>query len=203
MIKFAALNATAETPKDVTPTTASKEVIESDAISKYRSALLLIKNKSNTKAEEALKELLLHPYFSFDDETFSGPDFFNDPAVKLLTAIYKNLGKVHETVGNYDDALDCYMEAVSSDKSDITTWYNIASVAIHKVNYEVACNALKECLNLNASFWPCIDTLICVLYASGDFLSCLHLIQHALTLNKEFDRALCVKEQIKKEDPFR
>ena len=202
MIKFAALNATAETPKDVAPTTASKEVIESDAITKYRSALLLIKNKSNTKAEEALKELLLHPYFSFDDETFSGPDFFNDPAVKLLTCIYKNLGKVHETVGNYDDALECYMEAVSSDKSDITTWYNIANVAIHKVSYEVACTALKECLNLNASFWPCIDTLICVLYALGDYLSCLHLIQHALALNKEFDRALCVKEQIKKEDPF-
>ena len=47
--------------------------------------------------------MLLHPYFNFDDATFSATDFFNDPAVKLTTSIYKNLGKVHENTANYDE----------------------------------------------------------------------------------------------------
>ena len=180
----------------------NKEVVESDAFQKYNKALAFIKNKEHESAEKSLKELLLHPYFNFDDATFSTADFFNDPAVKLTTSIYKNLGKVHENTANYDEALECYLEAVSSDKTDITTWFNIANVAIKKVNYTLACDSLKECLNINPSFWPSIDTLICLLYALGDYLSCLHLIQHSLSLNSNFQRALCVKAQIETEDPF-
>lgn len=180
----------------------NKEVVESDAFQKYNKALAFIKNKENELAEKSLKELLLHPYFNFDDATFSATDFFNDPAVKLTTSIYKNLGKVHENTANYDEALECYLEAVSSDKTDITTWYNIANVAIKKVNYTLACDSLKECININPSFWPSIDTLICLLYALGDYLSCLQLIQHSLSLNSNFQRALCVKAQIETEDPF-
>ena len=75
-------------------------------------------------------------------------------------------------------------------------------MAIKKVNYTLACDSLKECLNINPSFWPSIDTLICLLYALGDYISCLHLIQHSLSLNTSFQRALCVKAQIEEEDPF-
>ena len=200
MIKFSALNATEEV--EVCNPKTNKEQYKSDAFQRYNRALTFIKNKENDKAEAALKELLLHPYFDFDEENFSGSDFFNTPAVKLLTSIYKNLGKVHEANTNDDEALECYLEAVNSDKSDITTWYNIANVYIKKVNYQLACESLKECLNIDPSFWPSIDTLICLLYALGDYLSCLHLIQHSLSLNSSFERALCVKEEIKKEDPF-
>ena len=70
------------------------------------------------------------------------------------------------------------------------------------MNYTLACDSLKECLNINPSFWPSIDTLICLLYALGDYISCLHLIQHSLSLNTNFERALCVKAQIEEEDPF-
>eukprot|EP00116_Pleurobrachia_bachei_P011076 sb/3471338/ len=120
MIKFSALNAAPDGSAD-RGRTQTKEVVQSDAFQKYNRALGLIKNQDHELAEKALKELLLHPYFNLEEETFTAADFFNDPAVKLLTSIYKNLGKVHESTSNYDDALGFYLEAVSSDKSDITT----------------------------------------------------------------------------------
>lgn len=59
------------------------------------------------------------------------------------------------------------------DSTDVNMWYKLGQVALRRVSIPLARHAFEVGLRCNPDHWPCLDSLITVLYALSDY-SCTY-----------------------------
>ncbi|RDD44975.1 Calcineurin-binding protein cabin-1 [Trichoplax sp. H2] len=181
---------------------ATKESQEAEAKGKYYDAL---KSHSQENYEEAkklytqvlnsdfIKDILKHSIES---------NKMIHPAFQLKYAVHKNLGSIAEKQEFFSTAIDCYNNAIDIDDTDVSLWSHVGSLFIKINKFADARTAFQQGLIRNPAYRPCIDKLMTLLFAVGDYHNCLNLIFIALELSCANSRAWCLKEQIFKECPY-
>ncbi|EDV29476.1 uncharacterized protein TRIADDRAFT_51853 [Trichoplax adhaerens] len=112
---------------------------------------------------------------------------------------------------NYEEAKKLYTQVLNSDfikdaididDTDVSLWSHVGSLFIKINKFADARTAFQQGLIRNPAYRPCIDKLMTLLFAVGDYHNCLNLIFIALELSCANSRAWCLKEQIFKECPY-
>lgn len=65
-------------------------------------------------------------------------------------------------------------QAVMLDSTDVNMWYKLGQVALRRVSIPLARHAFEVGLRCNPDHWPCLDSLITVLYTLSDY-SCMYI----------------------------
>lgn len=83
------------------------------------------------------------------------------------------------------------LQAVMLDSTDVNMWYKMGRLALKKASMPLARHAFEVGLRCNPDHWPCLDSLITVLYALSDY-SCeskniyIPLTVHSFTFSSYF-----------------
>uniref|UniRef100_S4RUA1 Calcineurin binding protein 1 n=1 Tax=Petromyzon marinus TaxID=7757 RepID=S4RUA1_PETMA len=93
------------------------------------------------------------------------------------------------------------VQAVLLDASDVTLWFRMGSVAVRLLRMPLARHAFEEGLRCSPMHWPCLDRLITVLYALGDYGCCLYYIYQALQKDPGYGKGLVLMAKIFQEQP--
>ncbi|XP_047656377.1 calcineurin-binding protein cabin-1 isoform X2 [Tachysurus fulvidraco] len=207
MIRIAALNAASETADEhedhfkSTKPSQTKEAQEAEAFALYHRALDLQKHDKFEESAKAYHELLKTPLLkeavASEDEKVG----LKHPGLMLKYSTYKNLASLAVLKDDLDTATDFYVEAVMLDSTDVNMWYKLGQVALRRVSIPLARHAFEVGLRCNPDHWPCLDSLITVLYTLSDYNCCLHYICKALEKDIGYTKAWVLKEKIFEEQP--
>ncbi|XP_066593480.1 calcineurin-binding protein cabin-1-like [Prorops nasuta] len=199
MIKISALN---EEPNEESEDedVPSKEVQEQVALTAYNDALVFLREDEREKALLIFQELLETQLL---DEVVKPevPDARTRPMLSLKYSCYKNVAGIQADLENYEDAIDNYLEAAHLDDSDVMLWYRIGTLAVKISKLELACLAFKQGLKCNPNHWPCLDSIITILYAVPDYMNCLLYISMAFERDPTYVKGLAFREKIFKDIP--
>ncbi|RZF47864.1 hypothetical protein LSTR_LSTR015980, partial [Laodelphax striatellus] len=180
----------------------TREALEEKAAAQYRDILVLQRNKKWKEAEAEFKELLNSDVLNRVSGTVNYVSGRIQPSlIHLKYCLLVNLGHVLIETGQIKEALDSYLQAIELDDRDLNLWYRIGQTAIKIPNLNLAAYALQEALQCNENHWPSLDTLITVLYASGNYMSCLYHIAEGLKLDADFFKGIAFCQKIFKEHP--
>ncbi|XP_014662730.1 PREDICTED: calcineurin-binding protein cabin-1-like [Priapulus caudatus] len=201
MLRIAALNETSnEEESDEELEVVREEALAQEVHAVYENALRFMRAGQIEDAQAAFIQLLESDFLQYvTEENIKRSD---QEAIKLRLkySVCKNLGSIASQQDMYESALEYYLQAVSLDSSDVILWFDTGQVALKLHDYTVARVTFEEGLQRNSSFWPCLENLILVLYALGDFTSCLCYIAQALEHDYTFLLGLVIKNKILEED---
>ncbi|KTF83645.1 hypothetical protein cypCar_00006386 [Cyprinus carpio] len=119
----------------------------------------------------------------------------------LKYSTYKNLASLAVLRDDLDTAMDFYVQAVMLDSTDVNMWYKVGKLALRKASMPLARHAFEVGLRCNPDHWPCLDSLITVLYALSDYSCCLYNICKALEKDTGYSKGRVLKEKIFEEQP--
>lgn len=201
MIRLCALNDDSSEESEPEPTQESvKQAKESEALELYNRGLALQQKGDYSASEEAYNQLLNSALVKEapppDDDTG-----LIEPGHVLKYSAYKNLASLAEKREQWEKSIDAYLQAVALDDSDVTVWYHLGVVAIKTFDLCLARHSFEEGLKCNPKHWPCLDLLCTVLYAVGDYYTCLVMISKALEREEEYFKGIALKNQIFSEEP--
>uniref|UniRef100_A0A8C9R310 Calcineurin-binding protein cabin-1 n=1 Tax=Scleropages formosus TaxID=113540 RepID=A0A8C9R310_SCLFO len=206
MIRIAALNAASATADGHEESLTShksqtKEAQEAEAFALYHKALDLQKHDRFEESAKAYHELLETPLLKeampSDDEQAG----LKHTGLMLKYSTYKNLASLAVLRDDLETAVEFYLEAVLLDSTDVNMWHKIGQVAVRLVRVPLARHAFEEGLRCNPDHWPCLDSLITVLYTLSDYSCCLYFICRALEKDPYYTKGLVLKERIFQEQP--
>lgn len=201
MIRLCALNDDSSEESEPEPTQESlKQAKESEALELYNKGLALQQRGDYSAAEEAYDKLLNSALV----KEAPPPDEESgvvEPGHVLKYSAYKNLASLAEKRGQWEKSIDAYLQAVALDDSDVTVWYHLGVVAMKTFDLCLARHSFEEGLKCNSKHWPCLDLLCTVLYAIGDYYTCLVMISKAFDRDEEYPKGLALKNQIFSEEP--
>ncbi|XP_060787332.1 calcineurin-binding protein cabin-1 isoform X4 [Neoarius graeffei] len=207
MIRIAALNAASETADEhedhfrSTKPSQTKEAQEAEAFALYHRALDLQKHDKFEESAKAYHELLKTPLLkeavASEDEKVG----LKHPGLMLKYSTYKNLASLAVLRDDLDTATNFYVEAVMLDSTDVNMWYKLGQVALRRVSIPLARHAFEVGLRCNPDHWPCLDSLITVLYTLSDYSCCLYYICKALEKDIGYTKGWVLKEKIFEEQP--
>ncbi|XP_037392107.1 calcineurin-binding protein cabin-1 isoform X3 [Pygocentrus nattereri] len=207
MIRIAALNAASQTADEhedhfrSTKPSQTKEAQEAQAFALYHRALDLQKHDKFEESAKAYHELLKTPLLkeavASEDEKVG----LKHPGLMLKYSTYKNLASLAVLRDDLDTAMDFYVEAVMLDSTDVNMWYKLGQVALRRVSIPLARHAFEVGLRCNPDHWPCLDSLITVLYTLSDYSCCLYYICKALEKDIGYTKGRVLKEKIFEEQP--
>lgn len=210
MIKFSALNSndTSSPQDDDDSPVVTREAQEEEAFGLYRKALGQLQQESHDEALASFRELLALPFISRcsappqDDnsDARSGGGTL-PPALMLKYVALKNLGAIQVRLGDSRGAVAAYLDAAEIDSTDVTLWYKIGRLALGLYLYPLARIAFEEGLRCSAQHWPCLSSLMTVLYVLNDHLGCLECVARALRLDPGYVKALALREAVFRENP--
>ncbi|XP_064634995.1 calcineurin-binding protein cabin-1-like [Lineus longissimus] len=175
----------------------TKEAQESEAFSIYNKGLSLQRQGDTDAAKDVLQSLLdssLIKNAARKEDQDTGN--LLQPDMLLKYSAYKNLASIAAHRGDYNDAMESYLEAVNVDSSDVTLWHKIGTTAIKLDNYQLAKFAFMQGLSCNKNHWPCLDHAITVLYALNNYTTCLYYIGQALERDPGYLKGLAFRQQI-------
>lgn len=202
MIRLCALNDDSSEESEPEPTQESvKQAKESEALELYHKALALQQKGDYSASEEAYNQLLNSALVK------EAPPVDDDAGLTeaghvLKYSAYKNLGSLAEKREQWEKSIDAYLQAVGLDDSDVTVWFHLGVVAMKTFDLCLARHSFEEGLKCNPKHWPSLDLLCTVLYAIGDYSSCLVMISKALERDEEYPKGLALKDQIFLEEPI-
>ncbi|XP_051510129.1 calcineurin-binding protein cabin-1 isoform X1 [Myxocyprinus asiaticus] len=207
MIRIAALNAASQAADEhedafrSTKPGQTKEAQEAEAFALYHKALDLQKHDKFEESDKAYHELLKTPLLkeavASEDEKVG----LKHPGLMLKYSTYKNLASLAVLKDDVDTAMDYYVQAVMLDSTDVNMWYKIGKLALRKVSMPLARHAFEVGLRCNPDHWPCLDSLITVLYTLSDYSCCLYYICKALEKDSGYTKGRVLKEKIFEEQP--
>ncbi|XP_066499706.1 calcineurin-binding protein cabin-1 isoform X2 [Hoplias malabaricus] len=207
MIRIAALNAASQAADEhedhfrSTKPSQTKEAQEAEAFALYHRALDLQKHDKFEESARAYHELLKTPLLKeavvSEDEKVG----LKHPGLMLKYSTYKNLASLAVLRDDLDTAMNFYVEAVMLDSTDVNMWYKLGQVALKRVSIPLARHAFEVGLRCNPDHWPCLDSLITVLYTLSDYSSCLYFICKALEKDIGYTKGRVFKEKIFEEQP--
>uniref|UniRef100_A0A8C2GGG0 Calcineurin-binding protein cabin-1 n=1 Tax=Cyprinus carpio TaxID=7962 RepID=A0A8C2GGG0_CYPCA len=206
-IRIAALNAASQAAdehedafKSAKPSQ-TKEAQEAEAFALYHKALDLQKHDKFDESAKAYHELLKTPLLkeavASEDEKVG----LKHPGLMLKYSTYKNLASLAVLRDDLDTAMDFYVQAVMLDSTDVNMWYKVGKLALRKASMPLARHAFEVGLRCNPDHWPCLDSLITVLYALSDYSCCLYNICKALEKDTGYSKGRVLKEKIFEEQP--
>ncbi|KAM9474722.1 calcineurin-binding protein cabin-1 isoform 3-T4 [Clarias gariepinus] len=207
MIRIAALNAASETADEhedhfkSTKPSQTKEAQEAEAFALYHRALDLQKHDRFEESAKAYHELLKTPLLKEAVPSEDEKVGLKHPGLMLKYSTYKNLASLAVLRDDLDTATDFYVEAVMLDSTDVNMWYKLGQVALRRVSIPLARHAFEVGLRCNPDHWPCLDSLITVLYTLSDYSCCLYYICKALEKDMGYTKAWVLKEKIFEEQP--
>ncbi|GJQ83227.1 hypothetical protein Trydic_g8826 [Trypoxylus dichotomus] len=189
MLKIRALNR--ESSSDEDGPTIRKEAQEEITLDMYNKALRLQSCGELLAAEDILQTLI-------EDNI---PQLESQGGLpKTMSTIkyscYINLGSIALKKQKLEVALDHYLIASELDKTDVTLWYKIGTIALQLDRFKQASFAFGKGLECNEYHWPCLDKLISVLFALQDTVECLVYIGKALTLDPNYIKGLVLRKNI-------
>ncbi|XP_017323946.2 calcineurin-binding protein cabin-1 isoform X2 [Ictalurus punctatus] len=174
---------------------------EAEAFALYHRALDLQKHDKFEESAKAYHELLKTPLLkeavASEDEKVG----LKHPGLMLKYSTYKNLASLAVLRDDLDTATDFYVEAVMLDSTDVNMWYKLGQVALRRVSIPLARHAFEVGLRCNPDHWPCLDSLITVLYTLSDYSCCLYYICKALEKDIGYTKGWVLKEKIFEEQP--
>ncbi|XP_031557657.1 calcineurin-binding protein cabin-1-like [Actinia tenebrosa] len=202
MIRLSALNDDSSDESEPERTQESiKQAQEAEALELYNKALGYQHSEDYIKAEETYN-LLLSSDLVKEAPAPEEDEELKHPGQVLKYSAYKNLAVLAENKGEYEKATDAYLEAVLLDDSDVTVWYHIGKVFMKSFNLSLARQAFEEGLRCNSKHWPCLNELCTVLYAIGDYATCLVMIANALERDENYLKGLALRDKIFKEEAY-
>uniref|UniRef100_A0AAY5E9C3 Calcineurin-binding protein cabin-1 n=1 Tax=Electrophorus electricus TaxID=8005 RepID=A0AAY5E9C3_ELEEL len=206
-IRIAALNAASQTADEhedhfrSAKPSQTKEAQEAEAFALYHQALDLQKHDRIEESAKAYHELLKTPLLkeavASEDEKVG----LKHPGLMLKYSTYKNLASLAVLRDDLNTAMDFYVEAVMLDSTDVNVWYKLGQVALKRVSIPLARHAFEVGLRCNPDHWPCLDSLITVLYTLNDYSCCLYYICKALEKDVGYAKGRVLKEKIFDEQP--
>ena len=117
---------------------------------------------------------------AFSRDLLSNPRFGQLRSIKYLCV--KNLAHLAEQSGQLASAVQWYGEAVGLDEREFVVWYKLGCVAFQAAKMNVSRLALERAASMRPQHIGCLEILCEVLFAVGDFPSCLataaHILQH-------------------------
>ncbi|KAK3540198.1 hypothetical protein QTP70_028388 [Hemibagrus guttatus] len=206
-IRIAALNAASETADEhedhfrSTKPSQTKEAQEAEAFALYHRALDLQKHDKFEESAKAYHELLKTPLLKEAVVSEAEKVGLKHPGLMLKYSTYKNLASLAVLRDDLDTATDFYVEAVMLDSTDVNMWYKLGQVALRRVSIPLARHAFEVGLRCNPDHWPCLDSLITVLYTLSDYSCCLYYICKALEKDIGYTKGWVLKEKIFEEQP--
>ncbi|TSO88119.1 Calcineurin-binding protein cabin-1 [Bagarius yarrelli] len=206
-IRIAALNAASETADEhedhfrSTKPGQTKEAQEAEAFALYHRALDLQKHDKFEESAKAYHELLKTPLLKEAVPSEDEKVGLKHPGLMLKYSTYKNLASLAVLRDDLDTATDFYVEAVMLDSTDVSMWYKLGQVALRRVSIPLARHAFEVGLRCNPDHWPCLDSLITVLYTLSDYSCCLYYICKALEKDIGYTKGWVLKEKIFVEQP--
>ncbi|XP_048581850.1 calcineurin-binding protein cabin-1 isoform X3 [Nematostella vectensis] len=202
MIRLSALNVDSSEESEPERTQESiKQAQEAEALGLYNKALQHQEAGDSVRAEQTYN-LLLESHLVKEAPVPEEDEGLHKPGQVLKYSAYKNLAVLAENRGDWEKATDAYLEAVLLDDSDVTVWYHIGTVAIKSSNLGLARQAFQEGLRCNPKHWLCLSQLCSVLYAIGDYATCLGVISEALDRDEHFIKGLALRDKIFSEEPY-
>lgn len=208
MIKFCALNSndTSSRQDDDDSPVVTREAQEEEAFGLYRKALGQLQQEDHSEALASFRELLALPFISRcnppppeDDCRSAGAA--QPPALMLKYVALKNLGAIYVRRGENREAVAAYLDATEIDSTDVTLWHKIGRLALTLYLYPLARIAFEEGLRCSSQHWPCLSSLMTVLYVLNDHLGCLQCAARALRLDPGYVKALAFREAVFRENP--
>ncbi|XP_078360870.1 calcineurin-binding protein cabin-1-like isoform X1 [Oculina patagonica] len=214
MIRLCALNDDSSEESDHEPTQESvNQAKESEALELYNKGLALQQKGDYIASEEAYNQLLNSALVKEasppeEDAGLVEPGHvLKYSAYKNLASLaekreqWENLASLAEKKEQWEKSIDAYLQAVALDDSDVTVWYHLGVVALKTFDLCLARHSFEEGLKCNAKHWPCLDLLCTVLYAVGDYYTCLVMISKALERDEEYLKGIALRNQIFSEEP--
>ncbi|GLV33874.1 hypothetical protein CBL_11242 [Carabus blaptoides fortunei] len=173
-----------------------KEAQEENALAKYNKALKLQCSGNHEEAQTLLQSLL-------DDDipVIEKRGGLPKTMSTLKYSCYLNIGTISNVAGSKQKALDYFAQASELDKTDVTLWFKIGSLALELDHFKQSAYALSKGLECNRNHWPSLDKLIMLLYAMRDSVSCLHFISQGLQLDPDYIRGLMLRKRIYENNP--
>nr|XP_016852557.1 PREDICTED: calcineurin-binding protein cabin-1 isoform X2 [Anolis carolinensis] len=199
MIRIAALNARAAIEDDEqeetfkSHKTQTKEAQEAEAFALYHRALDLQKHDLFEESAKAYHQLLGARLLREAVPSGEG--------LRLKYSTFKNLAQLAAQRDDLETAMQFYLEAVLLDGTDVSLWHRIGRLALRMIRLPLARHAFEEGLQCNADHWPSLDALLTVLYALGDYPTCLYFTCKALEKDCKYSKGLVLKEKIFQEQP--
>nr|XP_055023520.1 calcineurin-binding protein cabin-1-like isoform X1 [Misgurnus anguillicaudatus] len=207
MIRIAALNAASQAADEheeafrSTKPSQTKEAQEAEAFALYHKALDLQKHDKFDESAKAYHELLKTPLLKEAVPSEDEKVGLKHPGLMLKYSTYKNLASLAVLKDDIDTAMDLYVQAVVLDSTDVNMWYKMGRLALKKASMPLARHAFEVGLRCNPDHWPCLDSLITVLYALSDYSCCLYYICKALEKDTGYSKGRVLKEKIFEEQP--
>lgn len=118
------------------------------------------------------------------------------PLHTLQFVVFKNVAKIYQAKGEYDDALTYYMKAVNVDDGDEESWAQIGQISFELKKYKTAIWAFNAGKEVSENSFVFLDGLIKTTYEVGLFNECYVLINQALRDNPCYNLGLAIKDTI-------
>lgn len=199
MFSIAAINDT-NSKDQWEPLAPTKEAQEFRLSQIYQEGLLKLQAKDYEKARELLESVLkdhLLPNGQVDD---SGSD---GHLLQLRFLTLKNLANVFLQQGptHYENALQCYLQAVDIDSKDSVVWNQLGTLSCSMGLLSISRWAFEQGLLCSPNNWNCMEKLLEVLIAIGDEVACLSVAELILRHWPSHSRALHVRHVIQESEP--
>ncbi|XP_050312415.1 calcineurin-binding protein cabin-1-like isoform X8 [Anthonomus grandis grandis] len=194
MLKIKALNEDSSSEED--SPTIRREAQEEIVLELYNNALRALTANDNSKCIEILTQILQENIPQLETNGDLPKSMSN-----LKYSCYLNLGTIHLKGAHNSDALDSFIKASELDSTDVTLWTKIGRLALKENLFNKAAYAFSKGLECNESHWPCLDSLISVLYAIRDTISCNCYIGKALSLDPDYIKGHVLRKQIYQDNP--
>ncbi|KAK5640159.1 hypothetical protein RI129_010970 [Pyrocoelia pectoralis] len=182
MLKIRPLNR--ESLSDEDAPSIRREAQEENALDLYNTALRLQYNKKYEEAEGLLNQLLQDNIPQLESQ-----GGLPKTMSTLKYSCYMNLGNISKEKNNLESALTNYSAAAELDRTDVTLWYKIGTLALQRDRFRHAAFAFSQ------------DKLITLLFSIRDTIGCLSYITKALILNPDYTRGLVLRREIYEANP--
>ncbi|KAF0300794.1 Calcineurin-binding protein cabin-1 [Amphibalanus amphitrite] len=174
----------------------TREAQEDAAYQQYTEALRLQAAGDDDGADVLFRAVLASPALADTAE----PDT-SGMARLLRYTCHKNLGSGALRRGQHEAALAGLLTAAAIDDSDVTLWYKVGVAAYRCGRYHQARSAFKQGLACSPGHWPCMDSLVSVLYLLNDFEECVLRLSAAFRRDPQYTRGRALVDLMLKEQP--
>lgn len=199
MFSIAAINDT-DSRAQWEPLAPTKEAQEFHLSQTYHDALLKLEAKDYTRARELFEAVLKDPIISNSQAANNASDGhllqLRFLSLKNLATVFLQQGPIH-----YDNALQCYIQAVEIDANDSVVWNQLGTLSCTMGLFSTSRWAFENGLQCSPNNWNCMEKLLEILIAIGDEVACLSVADLILRHWPSHSRALHVKRTIENAEP--
>eukprot|EP01119_Soliformovum_irregulare_P000643 TRINITY_DN10464_c0_g1_i1.p1 TRINITY_DN10464_c0_g1~~TRINITY_DN10464_c0_g1_i1.p1 ORF type:complete len:748 (+),score=213.32 TRINITY_DN10464_c0_g1_i1:14-2257(+) len=200
MIRFKAINDEDEDiiTQDGSVPTLSKEYLEAEATSAYEYALQLQSRKQWQDARDEYLILLHTPIFE-DPQIMENKNMSHRPTILKYLAL-KNLGCVYQALTAREEAIECFIQALEIDASDVMIWHRLGCLAQETYDMSLARRCFEQALLTEPTHWFSLDRLVDVLFITSDYETLSEVLESSLAWNPDYRKGEILLQYLNKKN---